>query len=475
MYENRLKPLRNPLIGYLNINSLINKIAHARVFGKLKLDYFALSETKLDNSFPRAQFYIENFEIRNRRDRDKNGDGLIEFVRKGLITKKIKEYESKVSETITSEFTISKKKWFCLSVYRPPTSTNLDIFFKELINSLRKAVNKYDDLIVMGDFNTDLNKTDCIGFGKLEEFCDNFNLTNIVKSNTCFTKNNKSTIDLLLTNKPISFQVINTTETGLSDCLTLIPSFMKSYISRLKPKTIFNRNYKNFDEEKFVKDVKAADFSFSSNDPNENYSVLSDTFSKLVDRHAPLKMKIQRGNHALFICKEMRKAIYARSRLRNEFSKNRSEENKRKYKRQRNLCVSLRRKAIKQYFSNITSKGIVTNKEFWKTIRPFLTNKGCLENSDIMLINDDEIVTDDKTLAKTFNEHYINTVERPSGLKPAKMEFENSINISRNILHSIIDRYKNHPSILKIKSEVSSKSCSDSDFSRNISVTSDEV
>ena len=37
-----------------------------------------------------------------------------------------------------------------------------------------------------------------------------------------------------------------------------------SYISRLKPKTIFYRNYKNFDEEKFVKDVKEADFSFSN-------------------------------------------------------------------------------------------------------------------------------------------------------------------------------------------------------------------
>ena len=143
--------------------------------------------------------------------------------------------------------------------------------------------------------------------------------------------------------------------------------------------------------------------------------------------------------------------------------------------RQRNLCVSLRRKAIKQYFSNITSKGIVTNKEFWKTIKPFLTNKGCLENSDIMLINDDEMVTDDKTLAKTFNEHYINIVERSSGLKPEKMKFDNSLNTSRNILHSIIDRYKNHPSILKIKSEVSSKSCSDSDFFRSILVTSGEV
>ena len=92
-----------------------------------------------------------------------------------------------------------------------------------------------------------------------------------------------------------------------------------------------------------------------------------------------------------------------------------------------------------------------------------------------MLTNDDKMVTHDKTLAKTFNEHCINTVERSSGLKPEKMEFKNSFNTSRNILHSIIDRYKNYPSILKIKSEVSSNSSSDSDFSRNILLTSDEV
>ena len=69
---------------------------------------------------------------------------------------------------------------------------------------------------------------------------------------------------------------------------------MISYIYRLKPKTIFHQNFKNFDKKKFVKDVKAADFSFSNNGPSENYSVLSDTFSKLVDKHAPIKIKIQR-------------------------------------------------------------------------------------------------------------------------------------------------------------------------------------
>ena len=67
MYENRLKHPQNPLIRYQNIYSLRNKIADAReVFEKHQLDYFVLSETRLNDSFLSAQFYIENFAIRNR-------------------------------------------------------------------------------------------------------------------------------------------------------------------------------------------------------------------------------------------------------------------------------------------------------------------------------------------------------------------------------------------------------------------------
>ena len=91
----------------------------------------------------------------------------------------------------------------------------------------------------MGDFNVDLNKTDCIGFGKLEQFCDNFNLTNIVKRNICFTKNNKSMINLLLINKPMSYQMTNTTETALSDCQKLISLFMNLIFLALNLKLFF--------------------------------------------------------------------------------------------------------------------------------------------------------------------------------------------------------------------------------------------
>ena len=49
-----------------------------------------------------------------------------------------------------------------------------------------------------------------------------------------------------------------------------------------------------------------------------------------------------RGHHALFIIKDLRKAICTSSRLKNLFIKNASEVNGKLYKRERNKCVSVR-------------------------------------------------------------------------------------------------------------------------------------
>ena len=59
-------------------------------------------------------------------------------------------------------------------------------------------------------------------------------------------------------------------------------------------------------------------------------------------------MKItQRGNHAPFITKYLRKAIYTRSRLKSKYIKNPSEVNEKLYEKQRNKCASILKKPIK--------------------------------------------------------------------------------------------------------------------------------
>ena len=74
--------------------------------------------------------------------------------------------------------------------------------------------------------------------------------------------------------------------------------------------------------------------------------------------------------------KQLRKPTYTRSKLRNNFCKNPTKQNKKKYKIQRKKCVSLRKKSIKKYFKNISKDGVVTNKSCWNMIKPFLKNKG---------------------------------------------------------------------------------------------------
>ena len=76
----------------------------------LSLDYLIFSKNKTDESFQTAKFDVEGYEIRARRDRDKYGEGLTEFVRRGFICKRLREYEPKHNECLCSELTFTNKK-----------------------------------------------------------------------------------------------------------------------------------------------------------------------------------------------------------------------------------------------------------------------------------------------------------------------------------------------------------------------------
>ena len=92
--------------------------------------------------------------------------------------------------------------------------------------------------------------------------------------------------------------------------------------------------------------------------------------------------------------------------------KNPNKANESLFKKQRNKCVLLRKKCIKNYFSKVTFVSVNTNKEFWKITNPFLTNKGFLSGNEITIIENDEVITEEKILAEKFNNHYTNIVEQ---------------------------------------------------------------
>ena len=98
----------NPIMGYLDINTLQNKII-SLIEIKAPLDVFCVDQTKLDNSFPNSQFILENFRFPPfRRYWNSKGGGNLVYVKQGKTTKRLESLETKFSETICIELSPRK-------------------------------------------------------------------------------------------------------------------------------------------------------------------------------------------------------------------------------------------------------------------------------------------------------------------------------------------------------------------------------
>ena len=104
---------------------------------------------------------------------------------------------------------------------------------------------------------------------------------------------------------------------------------------------------------------------------------------------------------SIFVTKKLRKEMIKKSKLKNNFKKSRNHESWCKFKTHRNYCVNLLRKSKKQYSGNINVSDITDNKSFWKSVKPYFSDKGS-----------SSIITNDKVTSKTVNTFFINTAKR---------------------------------------------------------------
>ena len=79
--------INNPSIGYLNKNSLSEKIISLReICLKTSIDILCVDKTKLDSSYPNAQFHIDGYQFPSfRKDKNKYGGGKMVYIRDGII------------------------------------------------------------------------------------------------------------------------------------------------------------------------------------------------------------------------------------------------------------------------------------------------------------------------------------------------------------------------------------------------------
>ncbi len=110
------------------------------------------------------------------------------------------------------------------------------------------------------------------------------------------------------------------------------------------------------------------------------------------------------------------------------------------YKRYRDKCVSIRRKTIKDYLLSKCKPG-ASSKQSFDVLGPFINNK-CRSQRNILLKEDDQIITDTTELCEIFSTFFsscANYIGQPDEIDLSELDF----------LTNIIDRHNNYKSILK--------------------------
>ena len=269
----------------------------------------------------------------------------------------------------------------------------------------------------------------------LSSFIDSNGLFNMIRTPTCFISTQGRCIDLMLINKKYSFKDTQTFETGFSDFHHLIYTILKSRFTKLPPKTIRYRDYSKYSDDQFLTELS---FNLAKESPDSIES-FTELFDKTLDKHAPFKTVIIRGNNKPHMSKTLRKAIMLRTRLKNRSVKTRNEADFQRCRLQRNLVVKLNKRAKREYFGNLDMNSIKDNKSFWKKLKPLFSNS--MVSEKIVLIENEKIIRDDNEISQYFNEYFANITDTPNIPKFPASRY--------NLLGTLfLMLYKNMPAIL---------------------------
>ena len=169
-----LRQLKNknadrPVIGQININFLAPKFEPLVSIFKENVDLLMVSETKVDDSYPTEQFKIEGYSKPIRMDRNCHGGGIMIFSRDGLPCHKLPSQLPSDIECTFLEMRVRQSKWLIVGGYNPHKK-NISYFLSHVSKELDKYLCKYDNLLLVGDWNSAVNETE------MKDFCEIYNL-----------------------------------------------------------------------------------------------------------------------------------------------------------------------------------------------------------------------------------------------------------------------------------------------------------
>ena len=407
-----------------NLKNLINSLDN-------RFDVIGISESRLRDQNDHLNVDLDNYRIVHcPTDSNKGGSLLyisnqLDFVERPDL----QIYQAKDLESVFVEVKGIKKNYIVGSIYRHPNMSIKDFnenFLSELMIRLGR---EKKEVLLMGDFNVDLmnyeQNEETNNF--IEILSNNSFLPNITKP-TRITSHSKTLIDNIFSNSPEQLLFSGNLTAPISDHLIQC-SFFRSKAKQDNPNLKARRDFRNFDETKFLLEYDKIDWEdtlkTNLDNINDSMEAFLKTLNDLTNKHAPFKKPSKnemKRKHSPWITNGILHSLKKRDKLYKEFIANHDPIQKaslqNEYKIYRNTLVTLCRLSKVSHYQKYFAEQKKNLKKVWSGIKSLISNK----NKKSGLPNTFKIknlyTSDPKNIANAFNSFYGTIAEKTKSRIP---------------------------------------------------------
>ena len=194
------------------------------------------------------------------------------------------------------------------TIYRPPDKPVA--YFDQIETLLSSTDLEGKESILMGDLNCDLLCESNNNTKNLRRLLFTYGFSQLIKEPTRTTSNSRTIIDHIITNRTDLVSSSGIIYCGISDHdVVFMQKKMRRPKLRLPPKTISVRNFKHFDRNEFLDDLKLADFDEIknySNDANEMWLLWKSLYIDILNKHEPVTNIRLKGSTLPYMTKDLK-------------------------------------------------------------------------------------------------------------------------------------------------------------------------
>lgn len=308
---------------------------------ELNYDIVGITETWLNSNVPDSLIDVLGYDlVRLDRQTDTRGGGIIIYIKKGLHYEILPIHNLNLAiEQLWIKLIIKNNTFVLGTIYRRQEHAASE-FFEDLENAIAYACSITNDIVVIGDFNINIQVTSLLSTQLLSSL-DTVGLKQIIFEPTRVTRHSSTTIDLILVNEnlqEIESGVIH--DHKISDhspifCFYPIPS-------TTQPRTFIYRDFKYFNIEIFMHDLLAIPWNHIYQIQNANAKVrfLTENIQYLFDLHCPLRTATFRKQKLPWITDNIKYMIHLRNCALQRFKRTRNGGHWDYYKSLRNLVTA---------------------------------------------------------------------------------------------------------------------------------------